>query len=77
MTTEEQLEKKFLARLEEAEKDERIRKAKLIRFLQMKGVEEEEAMRKRGLCPYCRTFLPMSGICNCQQGDKINKGRYL
>lgn len=66
MTTEEQLEKKFLARLQESEKEERIRKAKLIRFLQKKSVEEEEAMRKRGLCPHCRTFLPMSGICDCQ-----------
>lgn len=66
MTTEEQLVKQFEKRLEESEKEERIRKAKLIRFLQMKSVEEEEAMRKRGLCPYCRTFLPMNGICNCQ-----------
>lgn len=66
MTKEQLLEEQFEARLEESERQDRLRKAKLIRFLQRKSVEEEEAMRKRGLCPHCRTFLPANGICNCQ-----------
>lgn len=66
MTKEQLLEEQFEARLKESELLDRIRKAKLLRFLQRKSVEEEEALRKRGLCPHCRTFLPANGICDCR-----------
>lgn len=66
MSTEQLLEQKYAQKCAEQDKLERIKVAKLMRYLERKSVEEENKLKARGLCPHCRTYLPMSGHCDCQ-----------
>lgn len=66
MTKEAILEQIYNLKHSELDKLERIKKARLMRYLERKSVEEENKLKARGLCPHCHIYLPASGECDCE-----------
>ena len=66
MSKEQLLEQICELRREQLDKLDKLKRASMMRHIVRKSIDEENELKARGLCPKCRIYLPLSGICDCE-----------